>query len=38
MQEDLARTAMPFDDLLGLVLAVAGLGYLVYAMLCPERF
>lgn len=29
---------MGFDDALGLVLTVAGLGYLVYAMLRPERF
>ena len=29
---------MPFDDVLGLVLTVAGLVYLVYAMLRPERF
>ena len=29
---------MGFDDALGLVLTVAGLGYLVYAMLRPEKF
>ncbi|HEY1977985.1 MAG TPA: K(+)-transporting ATPase subunit F [Candidatus Baltobacteraceae bacterium] len=29
---------MQFDDLLGLVLTVAGLAYLVFAMLRPERF
>lgn len=29
---------MRFDDVFGLVLTVAGLGYLVYAMLRPERF
>jgi K+-transporting ATPase KdpF subunit len=27
-----------FDDALGLVLTLAGLGYLVYAMLRPEKF
>jgi K+-transporting ATPase KdpF subunit len=27
-----------FDQILGLVLAVVGLGYLGYAMLRPERF
>jgi K+-transporting ATPase KdpF subunit len=27
-----------FDDVLGLLLTVAGLVYLVYAMLRPERF
>jgi K+-transporting ATPase KdpF subunit len=27
-----------FDDVLGLVLTVAGLAYLVFAMLRPERF
>ncbi len=29
---------MSFDDILGLVLTVAGLVYLVYAMLRPEKF
>lgn len=29
---------MGFDDVLGLVLTIAGLAYLVYAMLRPERF
>lgn len=29
---------MGFDDALGLVLTLAGLAYLVYAMLRPERF
>jgi K+-transporting ATPase KdpF subunit len=29
---------MQFDDLLGLALTIAGLGYLVYAMLRPEKF
>lgn len=29
---------MTFDDALGLVLTVAGLVYLVYAMLRPEKF
>lgn len=29
---------MGFDDALGLALTVAGLGYLVYAMLRPEKF
>ncbi len=29
---------MAFDDLLGLVLTVAGLAYLVFAMLRPEKF
>jgi K+-transporting ATPase KdpF subunit len=29
---------MTFDDILGLVLTVAGLAYLVYAMLRPEKF
>lgn len=29
---------MPFDDFLGLVLTVAGLAYLIYAMLRPEKF
>jgi K+-transporting ATPase KdpF subunit len=29
---------MPFDDVLGLVLTVAGLFYLIYAMLRPEKF
>ncbi|MBV8529685.1 MAG: K(+)-transporting ATPase subunit F [Candidatus Eremiobacteraeota bacterium] len=29
---------MGFDDALGLVLTVAGLAYLVFAMLRPEKF
>ena len=29
---------MPFDDIFGLALAVAGLGYLAFAMLRPEKF
>jgi K+-transporting ATPase KdpF subunit len=29
---------MQFDDLLGLTLTIAGLAYLVYAMLRPEKF
>ncbi|HEY6450562.1 MAG TPA: K(+)-transporting ATPase subunit F [Candidatus Cybelea sp.] len=29
---------MGFDDALGLALTVAGLGYLIYAMLRPEKF
>ena len=29
---------MQFDDVLGLILAVLGLAYLIYAMLRPERF
>jgi K+-transporting ATPase KdpF subunit len=29
---------MGFDDALGLVLTLAGLGYLIFAMLRPERF
>ncbi|MBV8198098.1 MAG: K(+)-transporting ATPase subunit F [Candidatus Eremiobacteraeota bacterium] len=29
---------MQFDDILGLVLTIAGLAYLVFAMLRPERF
>ncbi|HVS45269.1 MAG TPA: K(+)-transporting ATPase subunit F [Verrucomicrobiae bacterium] len=29
---------MQFDDLLGLALTIAGLAYLVYAMLRPEKF
>jgi K+-transporting ATPase KdpF subunit len=29
---------MQFDDVLGLVLTLAGLAYLVFAMLRPERF
>ncbi|MGR4064772.1 MAG: K(+)-transporting ATPase subunit F [Vulcanimicrobiaceae bacterium] len=29
---------MHFDDLLGLALTIAGLAYLVYAMLRPEKF
>jgi K+-transporting ATPase KdpF subunit len=27
-----------FDDVLGLILTVAGLAYLVFAMLRPEKF
>jgi len=27
-----------FDDLFGLILTVAALGYLVFAMLRPEKF
>jgi K+-transporting ATPase KdpF subunit len=27
-----------FDDVLGLVLTIAGLAYLVFAMLRPEKF
>jgi len=27
-----------FDDLLGLLLTIAGLAYLTYAMLRPEKF
>jgi K+-transporting ATPase KdpF subunit len=29
---------MPFDDTLGLILALAGLAYLIFAMLRPEKF
>jgi K+-transporting ATPase KdpF subunit len=29
---------MGFDDALGLILTVAGLAYLVFAMLRPEKF
>lgn len=29
---------MSFDDVVGLVLTIAGLVYLVYAMLRPEKF
>lgn len=29
---------MGFDDILGLILTVAGLAYLVFAMLRPEKF
>ena len=29
---------MMFDDLLGLLLTIAGLAYLTYAMLRPEKF
>jgi K+-transporting ATPase KdpF subunit len=29
---------MAFDDILGLLLTIAGLVYLVYAMLRPEKF
>jgi K+-transporting ATPase KdpF subunit len=29
---------MDFDDILGLVLTLAGLAYLVFAMLRPEKF
>lgn len=29
---------MQFDDILGLLLTVAGLAYLIYAMLRPEKF
>jgi len=29
---------MQFDDILGLVLTIAGLAYLVFAMLRPEKF
>ncbi|MBV8488988.1 MAG: K(+)-transporting ATPase subunit F [Candidatus Eremiobacteraeota bacterium] len=29
---------MQFDDVFGLALTVAGLAYLVYAMLRPEKF
>jgi len=29
---------MRFDDILGLILTLAGMAYLLYAMLRPERF
>jgi K+-transporting ATPase KdpF subunit len=29
---------MQLDDILGLVLTIAGLAYLLYAMLRPEKF
>jgi K+-transporting ATPase KdpF subunit len=29
---------MGFDDVLGLVLTIAGLVYLIFAMLRPEKF
>lgn len=29
---------MGFDDALGLILTIAGLAYLIFAMLRPERF
>jgi len=29
---------MQFDDVLGLILKIAGLAYLVFAMLRPEKF
>lgn len=29
---------MQFDDILGLFLSVAGIAYLLYAMLRPEKF
>jgi K+-transporting ATPase KdpF subunit len=29
---------MSFDDIIGLILTIAGLVYLVYAMLRPEKF
>jgi K+-transporting ATPase KdpF subunit len=29
---------MQLDDLLGLALTIAGLAYLIYAMLRPEKF
>ncbi|MBV8155513.1 MAG: K(+)-transporting ATPase subunit F [Candidatus Eremiobacteraeota bacterium] len=29
---------MQFDDVLGLVLTIAGLAYLIFAMLRPEKF
>jgi K+-transporting ATPase KdpF subunit len=29
---------MGFDDTLGLILTVAGLAYLIFAMLRPEKF
>lgn len=28
---------MQFDDILGLILTILGLGYLVFAMLRPEK-
>jgi len=31
-------SAMQFDDVLGLVLTIAGLAYLIFAMLRPEKF
>ncbi|HVA37985.1 MAG TPA: K(+)-transporting ATPase subunit F [Candidatus Dormibacteraeota bacterium] len=32
------RPTLMFDQILGLVLTVAGIVYLTYAMLRPERF
>gem|GEM_PF-4388848 len=29
---------MHFDDILGLILAIAGIGYCTFAMLRPEKF
>ncbi|MGA2759567.1 MAG: K(+)-transporting ATPase subunit F [Candidatus Cybelea sp.] len=29
---------MQFDEVLGLILTIAGLAYLVFAMLRPEKF
>jgi K+-transporting ATPase KdpF subunit len=29
---------MQFDDVVGLILTIAGLAYLVFAMLRPEKF
>jgi K+-transporting ATPase KdpF subunit len=29
---------MAFDDILGLILTIAGLGYLIFAMLRPDKF
>jgi K+-transporting ATPase KdpF subunit len=29
---------MQFDDALGLILTIAGLAYLIFAMLRPEKF
>lgn len=29
---------MQFDDVLGLMLTIAGLAYLIFAMLRPEKF
>lgn len=29
---------MQFDDIVGLILTIAGLAYLSYAMLRPEKF
>jgi K+-transporting ATPase KdpF subunit len=29
---------MQFDDVLGLILTIAGLAYLIFAMLRPEKF